>query len=95
MNNYTHYARLGNNCQTSLDVLTSNAKFLPVNDPVYNLIWTRMQRYPLESDDCPLKNPQKQSIQEIDVGGLNPAVGTLENPNMAENYAPRKCCGRN
>jgi hypothetical protein len=56
MNRYYDYTSLGESCQTSLRVLTDNRKFLAPNDIVYNLMYTRMQRYPLyppkNSDMC-------------------------------------------
>lgn len=40
------YAHLGESCQTSSAILTSNTKFFPLNDPLYKLYYTRSARYP-------------------------------------------------
>ena len=40
------YAQLGESCQVSMDTLISAKKFLPLNDPLYNLFYTRMHHYP-------------------------------------------------
>ncbi len=48
---YANYATLGNACQTSLDVLVDNKKFLAMDDLVYNIMYTRMKRYPLYTVD--------------------------------------------
>jgi len=40
------YASLGNSCQTSMDSLVSNKKYLPLAEPAYTLPYTRMSRYP-------------------------------------------------
>lgn len=44
---FTHYdyAIQGEQCHTSMDTLTSNTKYLPVDSPIYNLIWTRTDKY--------------------------------------------------
>lgn len=46
-----NYARLGESCQTSMDILTDNKKFFPVNDPIYNIVYTRMLQYPVTYPD--------------------------------------------
>lgn len=40
------YAYLGQSCQTSMAVLIDNRKFFPLDDPVYNIFYTKMQKYP-------------------------------------------------
>jgi hypothetical protein len=40
------YARLGESCQTSMHVLTDNRKFFTLNDPVYNMFYTKAYRLP-------------------------------------------------
>ena len=40
------YARLGATCCTNMNVLLSNAKFIPVNDPVYKMFYTESSQYP-------------------------------------------------
>lgn len=40
------YATLGNSCQTSLAILTSNTKYIPLDDPVYAQYYTNMYLYP-------------------------------------------------
>jgi len=44
--NSGNYVRLGESCQASMDTLLSNQKFLPVNDPVYRIVFTKTSRYP-------------------------------------------------
>jgi len=46
-----NYAQLGESCQTSMDILTDNKKFFPINDPIYNIIYTRMLQYPVTYPD--------------------------------------------
>lgn len=43
---YGDYARLGATCCTNMNVLLSNAKFIPLNDPVYNVFYTNSPQYP-------------------------------------------------
>lgn len=64
------YARLGTNCQTNSDVLTSNHKYFPVSYPEYAVYYTKMQRYPATSPETPLDISldtvvvQKQPVKE-------------------------------
>jgi hypothetical protein len=34
-----------------MDILTDNKKFFPINDPIYNIIYTRMLQYPVTYPD--------------------------------------------
>lgn len=52
-----NYAQLGESCQTSMDILTDNKKFFPVNDPIYKIIYTRMLQ-------CPATYPDIQKIEK-------------------------------
>ena len=40
------YAQLGQSCQVSMDALLDNTKFFPINDPIYSLVYTKMDEYP-------------------------------------------------
>lgn len=62
--NYYNYARLGSSCQVNRDVLTSNTKFFPVGDPIYNLVYTAMHRYP--GPDYRERNKQREEREGID-----------------------------
>jgi hypothetical protein len=94
MNNYRYtYAIGGESCQTNMDVLVDNKKFLDTNDMIYNLAYTRMQRYPLynmwtKSDNLETKKSDK-SNQETD----NQETDNQEQPKK-ETYAKSfGCCG--
>lgn len=54
-NNSYNYARLGESCQTSMDMLVDNKKFFQVNDPIYNIIYTRMLQCPAMYPDVDKK----------------------------------------
>ena len=41
-----NYAKLGVTCCTSMQVLLSNAKFIPPNDPVYKIYYTKTPELP-------------------------------------------------
>ncbi len=60
------YAILGNTCQTSLNVLTSNTKFIPMDDPIYNMIYTKMNLYPgrTNEEEKEDKNEKKDDAKE-------------------------------
>jgi len=59
------YAHLGQSCQTSLAVLIDNKKFFSLNDPVYNIVYTRMQRYPATHDELPPISNQVEKPEDI------------------------------
>lgn len=44
--NYS-YAKLGQSCQTSMDILTDNKKFFPINSSVYKIGLTKMSQLPV------------------------------------------------
>lgn len=47
MNNQRYtYSGLGESCQTSFAVLTDARKFLPMNNPEYEAIFTKTYEYP-------------------------------------------------
>jgi hypothetical protein len=43
---YYDYAKLGSTCCTNMNVLLSNAKFIPMDDPVYKMFYTETRQYP-------------------------------------------------
>lgn len=57
------YAQLGQSCQTSMDVLTDNKKFFSVDDPIYDLIYTRMLQYPVSYPDVE-RIEEKEEVKE-------------------------------
>lgn len=91
------YATLGQSCQCSLAVLTDNRKFFPLNEPDYNLIFTKNPvggRYPgpsndqLPTIDPSLANKQKRP-EELKTG--TDSLQQAENFNHSEKSF---CCGR-
>lgn len=68
---YTNYARLGQSCQTSLDVLVDNRKFFPIDDPVYEIFYTRMQHYPLATEINPTLSKDVQRPEDIKTARQN------------------------
>jgi hypothetical protein len=53
------YASLGESCQTSMDMLVSNNKFITPTDQVYKLGLTKMKQYPAEK----VKNKSLPSLE--------------------------------
>lgn len=58
------YAHLGQSCQTSMAVLIDNRKFLPLNDPVYDIFYTKMRQYPATHDNKSDVEKPKEKPQE-------------------------------
>ena len=59
MSYYTNlgdYAVLGFTCNTNMNVLTSNAKFIPPDDKIYKLYYTRTRQDPIDSINLDNKN---------------------------------------
>lgn len=67
MSNYTHYAQLGNSCQTSADMLVSNTKFFPLAEERYTWPFTRMARYPGQYEGCDYY-PDKEKKEKQEKG---------------------------
>jgi len=82
------YARLGNTCYSSMRVLTSNHKFLPLSAPVYNSGYTNMYQYPGQSYDyiTTVGHPDRPE----DIKTKQPTAFGLQRP-PKENYG--SCCG--
>jgi len=84
MNNY-EYAKLGYSCQTSMAVLTSNTKFFPMNDDVYNLRFTKTHAFAGPRHDDERRDGSSNSIlRTIPADKDNKDVGSMSS-----------CCGRN
>lgn len=47
------YARLGQTCQTDFSTLLDAKKFFKLNEPVYDIFFTKMYRYPSVSTELP------------------------------------------
>jgi hypothetical protein len=63
--NYAYsYAVLGNSCQNNGDVITSNAKFLPLKTEEYNSVLTKHQQYPTDHKNNSVVT--KNNIREKD-----------------------------
>lgn len=60
----SNYATLGQSCQVNANELISNAKFINLNDPVYDLILTKMDKYPYPTAEC---GANKEEIQQQEV----------------------------
>lgn len=74
------YAILGNACQSSLSTIVSNTKFLPVDDPVYNMVYTHTHLYPGHENSWNQKELKDEKEKEKEI---------------KENYVSRPyCCGR-
>jgi hypothetical protein len=82
--NYTDYARLGQSCQTSMDVLVDNRKFFAISDPIYDILYTKMQHYPLASNVENIFSDQVEKPEDIKT-----AQQKITQP---ESYSP--CCGK-
>jgi hypothetical protein len=75
--NGAEYAQLGSACNTSSDMLVDNSKFLRINDPIYNLLYTRMMHYPGKSSGL------EEPIQTIE---RPEHIKTQKNTNKVEDY---------
>ena len=40
------YSYLGNNCESNTIAQTSNKKYINPNNPIYNMVFTRMKQFP-------------------------------------------------
>ena len=78
------YAILGQSCQTSMAVLVENTKFLPMNDPVYDIYYTRMLKYPATHEELSAIAPEIDRPEDIKI-----ARHVSRQP---EEY--RSCCGK-
>lgn len=80
MSNYD-YAKLGNSCQTNGNELITSMKFFPINNPEYNLPYTRTHQYPADlyntTEVGRFKFPEDIKRNSLNV--------------KAESY---KCCGK-
>ena len=68
------YAKLGATCCTSMSVLLSNAKFIPLNDPIYKMFYTESRQYPgpsiYDSGQPSQKDPEeKQPVEKFSKKG--------------------------
>lgn len=84
--NFGNYAMAGNSCQTSMDTLLDNRKFLPLDDPVYNLVYTRMYQYPFHS---------QSHIHGVDHDRMEARPESLKTNgehNKVEDF--QQCCGK-
>lgn len=99
------YARLGNSCQTSLNVLVDNRKYLAPNDLVYNLMYTRMKRYPLyptSKEQDIISDDERVYLDDGKVGKQSSDKTTDESEgdkgteNKQDELPPEtySCCGR-
>jgi hypothetical protein len=64
--NLGDYALLGFTCNTNMNVLTSNAKFINPNDNIYNLHYTKTRQDPVDSINSSNQNtPNDDDIKQI------------------------------
>ena len=82
--NYS-YSVLGTSCRESMDMLTSNAKYLPQGDAIYGAVLTDMYQYP--NMDKPYYMVKKEEEKESE---------TIEKkePYRYAMAGSRGCCGR-
>jgi hypothetical protein len=92
------YAIGGESCQTNMDVLVDNKKFLSPNDMVYNLLYTRMQRYPLynmwtdkTNDKIDNKKDDKGDDKKDDTQEEDSEIPQNTNETYSRSFG---CCGR-
>lgn len=84
------YAKLGNSCHTSADVLTSSTKFFPLNNRNYYLPYTLMQQYPAYSKLATEKAEEEEN-KEIK---KMPTEDDIAKRGYGKSFrAPRGCCG--
>ena len=77
------FAHLGTSCEAEGNVLMSNAKFIPLNDPIYKRIITKMYQYP---GRAPLWNVSEGPHYESNY--------TLDNVEEESN-TKTDCCSKN
>lgn len=78
------YAYLGQSCQTSMEVLIDNKKFFPLNNPIYDVFFTNMQRYPATSNEL---QPISEEVERPE------DIKTAKQKNrQPEEYS--SCCGK-
>lgn len=59
------YAQLGQSCQTDFSVLTDNSKFYPLDEPLYNVPYTKMNTFPAYvTDKDKLQNKEIKKKKE-------------------------------
>jgi hypothetical protein len=92
------YATLGDSCQTSMRVLSSANKYIPLRDPVYNDFWTHMSRYPGISDtyggavvSSLVQRPEEIKTKVYKIKSFEENNETGEEP---PKVAVSSCCGR-
>jgi hypothetical protein len=79
--NYS-YSVLGASCRESMDMLTSNAKYLPQGDAIYEAVLTDMYQYP--NMDKPYYMIKKEDEKETE----------KKEPYRYAMAGSRGCCGR-
>ncbi len=47
------YARLGQSCQTNFNELIDAKKYFALNEPTYDIFFTKMQKYPCSIVELP------------------------------------------
>lgn len=80
------YAILGQSCQTSMDMLVDNKKFFPMDAPVYDVLFTKMQRYPATSTELPPISPDLEKPEDIKTA--------KHKPRKEENFSSCNSCKR-
>ena len=74
MSYYTNlgdYDLLGFTCNTNMNVLTSNAKFINPNDNIYKLHYTKTRQDPVDSINSYNKNTLKTPDDDDDIKQIN------------------------
>lgn len=59
------YAKLGQSCQVSMDMLIDNRKFFLIKDPVYNMFYTDVVNYP--ASNIPLNTISEETEYPEDI----------------------------
>lgn len=78
------YAHLGYTCETNMNVLIDNRKFFPINDPVYDVFYTKMQKYPSTNEDLPAISDEIEKPEDIKTA--------KQKIRQTEEYS--SCCGK-
>jgi hypothetical protein len=89
------YAKLGISCGQRTIAFTDNKKFIPFNDPVYNLQYTLSDVYPGSSNVVSPNNIKTGNLESPDFIKNFYGKNTLPEYNMSleSRKVPSKSCG--
>jgi len=79
------YARLGNNCQANMSVLIDNKKFFSIDDPIYNVLYTKMNKYPSTHQELQPVSDEVEKPEDIKT--------SKQKERIPEEYSNNYCTG--